>query len=322
MLREALTSISAQTEKDSLLEVLVSENSPDLESEKVCGEFPDLPLRFYRNPNPATPGTPEGHRYVTNMLESLRGEFVAILFDDDWWDASHLKRGLYFLSKNPQASAYYGSVANKFGFDGYIKSIQQSFWPWVFSDRRTEGAFYLNFESVLLSSLFLTNYAYPSLIARRECLNRSYGSIDSTNPYDTDRELAVRLSLFGELIYNPEVHVYMRLHEARESIIQSQSGRAASAWRSTTKRLLDLGITNGLQIQESLTKRLEVRGLSQREVVAACELPILKELRDLRLLEQEHLSSILKRYIKELIPPFLARYCGFVMRSVFRKTIS
>ena len=300
----------------------MSENSADLESEQVCGEFPDLPIRFYRNPNPTIPGTPEGLRYGINMLESLRGDFVALLFDDDWWDALHVERGLEFLNQHAQASAYYGAVAVSSSTVGPVRSIQSTYWPWLFSENKSGPALVLNFEATLLSSLFLTNYAYPSLIARRDYLIRSFAAIDPNNPYDTDRELAVQLSLFGNIVYDSEVHVYMRFHEERESIIQSKSGRAPSAWRSTTMKLLDLGAKNGFQMRDSLSKYLAKQGISQKDVVAACEPPILKELRALRLIDSEHPSSILKRYIKELIPPFLARHCGFLIRSVFRKSIN
>lgn len=75
-LRECLTSAIAQTYKSC--EIIVSDDCPGDEVERICAGFTDY-VKYVRNPNPGR----LGRNNLNNLYQLSNGEYIKFLFDDD-----------------------------------------------------------------------------------------------------------------------------------------------------------------------------------------------------------------------------------------------
>src|ERR1039457_4559572 len=125
MLRTALRSIAAQTALSAVGEVVVIENLGNRASEKVCQEFPQLPIRyFFRDPP-----IPPGFESARDAMRHVKSDFMAILFDDDWWMPEHLEIALESIAMRSDAVAASCAYLQVTGEDGYTLGVGNNFVP-------------------------------------------------------------------------------------------------------------------------------------------------------------------------------------------------
>lgn len=256
MLRQALRSVSAQTVRDRISTVLVSENGGNPESRQICAEFPDLPLHYvFRDPSTS----PFEHGRIL-FSEGLRDEFTAILHDDDWWAPCHLEYAVESLEGLGHAAAYYSSVFEVTGETSVLR-CDHNFFFWF-------GAGYLPLTSiwdlsrsqVILASLLATPGRFSALVARTEALRRSANSVVNTrNPFDTDRMLTLELSKAGTILYNPLPQVFIRSHALQDQ------------WSFVTEKRIELTARTTDWIIESAQEN--PADLARRFVVAVKNCP-------------------------------------------------
>lgn len=102
MLRKALISVQAQSGRDMIAEVIVSENGNNEASRSVREDFPDIPI-VYLLQNP--PLSPLNHgRFL--VRKEYRADYIAILHDDDIWQPEHLQAGIAAMNRHPDAGLY------------------------------------------------------------------------------------------------------------------------------------------------------------------------------------------------------------------------
>ena len=249
-MRGALQSIAAQTAVAKIERVVVSENGSDPRSRSVCQEFSQLPIiHIYREPAVK----PLEHGRIL-MHECLEGEITCILHDDDWWLPNHLEDALAALEAEPEAAAYGSSfVINK---DGTTLLERYDLTAWFGANYpASESVWRLSASNVLLASLYGLVVHYSSLVARTEALRQSAYIYDLGNPFDNDRMLLFALSRFGSVLFNPEVRVVVRHHEARDTstFAQEERNRRMS---ETTDWMVSSGIKSWSFVAAAFAKRI------------------------------------------------------------------
>jgi len=78
-LKRLLDSIAVQTFRD--FEVIVTDDSPDVEVESFCKQYQDQFQLFYHK-NPVQLGTPENWN---ESIKRAKGEWIKLMHDDDWF---------------------------------------------------------------------------------------------------------------------------------------------------------------------------------------------------------------------------------------------
>lgn len=103
-LREALASALAQTHRE--LEVVVVDDGSTDDTAQVCASFGDARVRYVRQDNDGTRGI--GARNQAMLL--ARGEWIALLDQDDRWDPPKLERQLALAAQHAGVGAVFTRV--------------------------------------------------------------------------------------------------------------------------------------------------------------------------------------------------------------------
>jgi hypothetical protein len=213
LLANALSSVAAQTAFDQVAEIIVSESGGDRRSEKICQQFPHLPILYvFREP------TLEMTEHFAALLAATwSGEHTAFLHDDDWWFPDHLKNALGALASHPEA-AVYGCSTYALADERSLPRCDLDLAIW-FGTRfsRFEPRLKLSRDDVLLACLLRTPVHYSSMVMKAESLRRSVSVFKTDNKWDADRMLLFRLALEGPLIFSPLPQVFIRLHPSQLS---------------------------------------------------------------------------------------------------------
>ena len=263
LLRNALRSVQDQTALSRILEVVIVENGGQRESESVCREFPALPIRYIFR-DPPLPPEHAGRDFFTKA----RGELVAVLFDDDWWDRRHLESGLQALERHPTASAYHCPAFWLLSESGYPNELRGSFIPWFScSTAAADGLLLLSLKDMVVASILGTGFQYPCLIARNEHLGKSLGVYDYGNPYDTDRMLGLELAKHGVVIYDSIPAVFMRGHPGQERQRVEKDGTAKRWADDSVRRILAFAGENGINLGEEFSRRILTKGVKMRLLI-------------------------------------------------------
>ncbi|MDR1682373.1 MAG: glycosyltransferase family 2 protein [Candidatus Symbiothrix sp.] len=96
-LKRLLDSIKIQTCTD--YEIIVSDDTPGNEIEKLVGQYTDLPLVYYKNPHSL--GSPENWNQAIRLAT---GEYIKIMHHDDWFTSStSIADYVDLMKQNPKA---------------------------------------------------------------------------------------------------------------------------------------------------------------------------------------------------------------------------
>jgi glycosyltransferase involved in cell wall biosynthesis len=212
-LRNALQSVQNQIGRNSIAEVVVSENKGDRGSEAVTREFPDLPIRYlFRDPQlPML-----AHLFST--FREARTPYLAILNDDDWWCSNHLADGLSALDANSDAAAF--SSASLFVTDERSKNprwIDRSDAVWLVAGKPSWVVpWMLDVRAMLALCWIYTPFHWSSLITRAEHLRGVMDQLENEtyHTHTIDRLVFAHLCLRGTFCYNPVPDTFVRWHPA------------------------------------------------------------------------------------------------------------
>jgi len=212
MLRRALESVAEQTACNKIERIFVSENGGNRDSEKICAQFPTLPITYvFRKP-----ATPLEHAQIL-MRECLQSKLTAFLHDDDWWAPSHLTNAVEGIESHPNAGAY-GSSHFVVSGESSVLKCNDNLFPWFgASYPRFQAVWELSRLNVLMAQLLGTMSHYSTLVARTDFLKKSSYVYDLNNPFDNDRMLLFALSTHGSFIYNPIPEAFIQDHGTQES---------------------------------------------------------------------------------------------------------
>ena len=312
MLRTALRSVAAQSALGAVAEVVVIENLGNRQSESVCREFPNLPIRyFFRDPP-----MPPGYDAFRDALSRVSCQWLALLFDDDWWMERHLEEAIESLTTHTGAVASYAVCLWSTGEEGYLTDVYGSFLIWFGAlQPRKQHRWVLDLADLLTINIITTAFHFSSMVTRTDVLMQCAECIASGNPYDTDRLIPVELGRHGKVVCDSRPQLYVRSHEDREAHRIVASGEAEYWWQTSTQQLFALADTMNIDLKREFALRIgrqplegEVLRMLQR-LVSGRSYDALKE-RNLLvppLTEATTRPSFLKRIYRELMPPVLDR---------------
>lgn len=263
MLARALRSVRRQSARDRVAEVVVIENGGSRDSQTVCGDYDDLPIRYVFN----VPPRPLDHYLKTTFIESApRGAFVALLHDDDVWMEHHLAQGLQALSIHAQAAACY-SGALVVGDKG-PELIFGAFFPWLVTGFGIDAAsLVLDPAQALMANVFSTSFHYSTLFARTAAIRRAISEGPSTNPYDSDRLLVLLLTSQGSIAYAPPPSAWIYRHAGQDSAHKGTTAEALRWWELTNGRFAAELEKHGVTPGRELARLMKARGVSLAEVL-------------------------------------------------------
>jgi hypothetical protein len=214
MLRDALQSIRDQTARDAIARVLVSENSLNGQSENVCAEFPDLPI-LYVQQRPPVPTL----LHVRAIWHLVQTPLAAILHDDDWWMATHLRSALDALESNQRCVAVYSSFLESFGPKGTAWLNQCYYLAWLATGGETaRPTVFLDPPATMLGCVVNAGFHYSTVVGRSPAMWDAFSrNISRGNSFDNDRTFPVFLSQHGSVGYVTTPSVFVRSHLGREA---------------------------------------------------------------------------------------------------------
>jgi hypothetical protein len=214
MLRDALRSIREQTARDSIARVLVSENSPNGQSEQVCAEFSDLPI-LYLQQRPPVPVL----LHVKVMWPYVETPLAAILHDDDWWMPMHLRSALDALESDQRCVAVYSSFLESFGPHGTAWLNQCYYLAWLATGGETaRPVVYLDPPATMLACLLNAGLHYSTVVGRSDAMWDAFSrNISRGNDFDNDRTFPVFLSQHGPIGYVTTPSAFVRSHFGRDA---------------------------------------------------------------------------------------------------------
>lgn len=214
MLRTALQSVAGQTAVAKIDRVIVSENGGDQSSEKLCAEFPQLPITYIFR-SPAMSPLEHGKLLYRDHAE---GGYTAILHDDDWWAPTHIENALAALESEPDASAY---GAGHFVVSGESSMLNCSgnLFPWFGANYPAFAPWWtLSRINVLMAELLGTVSHFSTLVARTAALREAAFVFETGNTFDNDRMLMFALSASGPLLFNPTPQAFVRNHGVQDCV--------------------------------------------------------------------------------------------------------
>jgi hypothetical protein len=328
-LRSSLRSVARQTARRLITEVIVSENGDCDESELVCREFPQLPIRYVKRAPQLTAA-----QHFCVLVGEATEDWVAPIGDDDMWSVYHLAEAERLLTEHSSSVAYFGQCVFVNDESRQVRS--------GYCELLTAEATPSNYErSVVwgLSEMFVETLARASLnmwgmVGRRDALNQAFKAfLECKSPYDADRIMQWRLAQQGTVVIGREVTLFYRLHEKSgcASILKENFDLHMNASRENTETILrearDLGLDTRT-IWMSACKSLAENGrtIRERDCVRGAW-AVLDQLGWLpsdivdsrRNLQQD---SKLRAILRSLVPPFLLEMARAAFRCLsfgFRK---
>jgi ADP-heptose:LPS heptosyltransferase/glycosyltransferase involved in cell wall biosynthesis len=193
---ETIASVLNQTYPD--WELIIVDDGSDDNTEEMISRLKDKRIQFYKAGRIAINGK------IKNIgIEKTNGELIAFIDSDDLWEETKLEKQVAALQEYPEAGF---SLTGGFNF----RTVNQ---PIDFFYRQREGLRYGDvFISIFKSEISTTT---PSLIFRRECLDRT-GGLDETRPF-SDIDFILKLARHFKAVILYEPLLYRRLHEANDS---------------------------------------------------------------------------------------------------------
>ncbi|MGH8046035.1 MAG: glycosyltransferase family 2 protein [Chthoniobacterales bacterium] len=211
-LRTALASVRAQVARRHIGEVIVSENAGCRESQQVCEEFQDLPIRYVFR-EPAFTATEHGEVLVKEATCDL----VAFLCDDDWWAPYHLAGAVEALADG-EVSAYYSCNINT--ADETIQEVQicRRYPLWLAAGRPPFfGVWRMDTKQVLAIAWLYTPFHLSGVVARSSFFARAIDGATEMSGWCVDRLMFARLAESGVTVFQPHPQIYVRVHQSNDS---------------------------------------------------------------------------------------------------------
>jgi len=202
MLRESIESVLQQTYDD--FELIISDNASEDATESVVKSFDDSRIMYVKNDHNI--GSRENWR---RCFALVKGEYIAILPDDDLMVPENLERKVRVLSSN----ARIGLVHSKYDLidvDGLIVEPNQD--AWGIPDRVDCLE---NRQEMLYHAWNCINCS--SVVFRKDCVDK-IGQFTDKLWTGWDYEYWLRISLYYEVAFLASPLIRYRIHQKRESV--------------------------------------------------------------------------------------------------------
>jgi glycosyltransferase involved in cell wall biosynthesis len=319
MLHNCLLSIAGQSRKDLIKEVIVSENSDDMQSRPVANAFSDqLPIRYIQQRNGFT-----AQQHGIWLAQQVETKYVATIADDDMWSRYHIEEAMRCFQEYPTIHSFFGQAVvvenetchplNRFSgsFLQIPDSISSNLVDFRIWDRRDAA---IN----CLANTPLNIWAVVALAdAHRFAINTAAGDPEFGKYPSNDRLYIWRISLQGDIGIGRNISLFYRRHS--ESDIQT-------SFADNIQELL----ASDLAVSEEIARQAGLLGINtyqewQREYKSAIQFGLAPERIDLwnpmirnwllsdqipdeptpRNSTEQRLAELLKKFIYLFTPPIL-----------------
>ena len=242
-LRTALESVSAQTGTDSIEEVIVSENGGRRDSEKICAEFGNLPIRYIFHERPQS--------ILVNFFSSFRAaqaDLIAFLCDDDWWSPGHLQTALLSLREHDQAVASFSGCLHVESEQALHGQIASSAVLWLAAGKPAFTTRWVLKRKEILAALSLqTPFHLSTMVFQRRAVLKSAGHLEFGHFYTLDRDLYLALAGQGHVLYHPLVDTYIRWYDGNHTHSLDLKERG-QIFHDQTDRIWDQAFKEGVDL--------------------------------------------------------------------------
>ena len=214
MLVNTLQSILGQSRLDLVKEIIISENSHDLQSEIVAERFSrELPIRFIRQPTELS-----ADQHFVALSSCPQSDYVALIGDDDMWDRYHLEEAERAFNNHPSIVAYFGQavdVANEACYP--FRSIGASLVQVPSRDDRALQDFYIwDQRKTAMLCMSHTPVNIWALVAKVEVFRKSIRSAFSESPFKAaascDKYFIWELAKHGDIAVGRHISLFYRRH--------------------------------------------------------------------------------------------------------------
>lgn len=186
MLRQAISSVLAQTERD--FEIIVVDDGSTDDTHSVVGAMEDERISYFYKSN----GGPASARNFG--LSKATGEYVAFLDHDDLWPQNYVEVMLSYLENNSEFGAAYSPITVIRPDGGKVESY-----------KRPEGK-----SGWIALDLFKHGFVWTSAtLIRREVLKNFYFDESLKRSYE-DGDFFLRLSMKTQFLFVKDVEAVRR----------------------------------------------------------------------------------------------------------------
>jgi glycosyltransferase involved in cell wall biosynthesis len=197
-LRQAMTSVLAQRYSD--FELIVSDNASTDDTPAMVTGWMDGRIRHFRNDRNLgmAPNWNAGMRHA-------RGEYVALLEDDNWWHPEYLARTVDTLDRHPDI-AFVHTGLHLTDAQGKVMQVFRRWGSDRICDKKTE-----------LITLLQGNKIFLSTVTARRAIIETVGLFDEAIPFAPDWDLWLRVYMHHDGAFVAEPLVFYRQHDANLS---------------------------------------------------------------------------------------------------------
>ncbi len=201
-LREAIDSVLAQSFGDFEL-ILVDDDPFSDETEKIVMSYKDSRITYVKNEKNL-----KGSKSLNVGLKMAKGEYIAILDDDDSWiSGNKLEKQVDFLEKNTDYVIVGTSSVIVDSDSG--KEISR------ITDCRTDS----EMKKIILES---TPFAHSSVLYRKDAA-LSVGGYDENLPRAKDLDFCLKMAKIGKMGFIPECFIkYRDISSKERNIIKTR----------------------------------------------------------------------------------------------------
>ncbi|MFC1517591.1 glycosyltransferase family 2 protein [Candidatus Margulisiibacteriota bacterium] len=194
-LEKALQSVLDQTYKD--YEIVIIIDGTNDKSEEIIKKYQKLypeKIRYQWQKNLGLART------RNNLIKLSKGDYIAILDQDDLWKKDKLEKQMSLFSKDPEVKFVYSSFTFIDDNDDPVNDFQEKLYRGFFFDE------------------YFNNYFIPcpTIIFNKDIIDK-VGFFDPAYKYAEETDFALKASLFYKFDYVPESTCFYRLHEHNTS---------------------------------------------------------------------------------------------------------
>lgn len=191
LLKRAIESVLNQTY--SLIELVVVDDAPqDDRTANLCSNYG---LIYYRIDEKDS----KGGNYARNIgIKLAKGEFLAFLDDDDFWECTKIEKQINIARKSNCGIVYCGCIIERIRKDGTVTLYKKKI------NKRLEG----DLKRRILMTIITTT---SSLFVKKELL-QAVGCFDEELKFWQEYELTIRLAQVSDIALCPECLLYYRVN--------------------------------------------------------------------------------------------------------------
>jgi len=201
MVKEAISSVLAQTERD--LEVIVVDDGSADDTHSVVENISDSRLTYFYKAN-------GGASSARNLgLSKARGDYLVFLDSDDFWPENYLEVMLSHLKNESEFGAAYSPITVICPDGRQIKSY-----------KRPEGK-----SGWIISDLFKRGFVWPSAAVFRTSVWKDFYFDEMLRKSYEDSDALLRLSMHTQFLFVPDVQAFYRISS---DSISAEAGTACT----------------------------------------------------------------------------------------------